>query len=154
MSFEYPLFWFADTPKKIVIPESLAIQLTNSTEISAENFFKNLFRRYQRLQRQEERERKLLRKALKSAKPSISPKPIENNDIDVDNLHPQNDTHSADLSKLNGTPTVATIVQSIEQNSYMDDEDMMNDYDESESSGANRLQLNETSSAYIYDDND
>lgn len=138
-----------------MIPESLAIQLANSSEISAENFFKNIFRRYQRLQRQEERERKLLRKALRSTKSPLQTKPIEHNDIDdgtVNALHSQNGTHSTDVSTA--TPTVATIVQTIEQNAYMDDEDMMNDYDESESSGANRLQLNETSSAYIYDDND
>lgn len=143
-----------DTPKKIVIPESLAIQLANSTEISAENFFKNLFRRYQRLQRQEERERKLLRKTLKSTEPPNPSKPIEHKDIEVAELRSQNGTHSADVPKLSSAPTAATIVQSIEQNSYMDDEDMMNDYDESESSGANRLPMNETSSAYIYDDND
>lgn len=139
-----------------MIPESLAIQLANSSEISAENFFKNIFRRYQRLQRQEERERKLLRKALKSTKLPIRAKTNDQNDIDgatMDNMQLQNGTHSADVPKSSPTPTAATIVQSIDQN-YMDDEDMLNDYDESESSGANRLQLNETSSGYIYDDND
>lgn len=139
-----------------MIPESLAIQLTNSSEISAENFFKNIFRRYQRLQRQEERERKLLRKALRSTKrPPTPTKPIDDhNDIDdgtMVGLHRRNGTQ---LPGVSGTPTAAAIVQRVEQNSYMDDEDMMNDYDESESSGANRLQLNDTSSAYIYDDND
>lgn len=141
-----------------MIPESLAIQLANSSEVSAENFFKNIFRRYQRLQRQEERERKLLRKALKSTKkPPHQPKPIDHNDIDdatMTNLQSRNGTRSTGAVKLRVPPTVDTIVQSNEQNSYMDDEDMMNDYDEGESSGANRLQMNETSSAYIYDDND
>lgn len=144
---ELNCFLFADTPKKIVIPESLAIQLANSSEISAENFFKNIFRRYQRLQRQEERERKLLRKALSSTRLPAPTKTVERSDTsDVNDTLRRNATHSPDVS--------ATIVQAIEQNAYMDDEDMSNDYDESESSGANRLQLNETSSAYIYDDND
>lgn len=138
-----------------MIPESLAVQLANSSEISAESFFKNIFRRYQRLQRQEERERKLLRKALKSTKrPPTPTKPVDHNDIDegtMNDMHRRNGTQSTDVS---ARPTVTTIVQTIEQNSYMDDEDMMNDYDQSESSGANRLQLNETSSAYIYDDTD
>lgn len=144
----------ADTPKKIVIPESLAIQLANSSEISAENFFKNIFRRYQRLQRQEERERKMLRKALKSTKSPTQPEPITHTGINEIDLHHRNSTPSTEMPKLAATQTVATsIVQTIEQHSYMDDEDMMNDYDETESSGANRLQLNETSAAYIYDDN-
>lgn len=141
-----------------MIPENLAIQLANSSEVSAENFFKNIFRRYQRLQRQEERERKLLRKALKSTKkPPLQSKSIDQNDIDdatMINLQSRNGTHATDAAKLSVPPTVVTIVQSNEQNSYMDDEDMLNDYDEGESSGANRLQMNETSSAYIYDDND
>lgn len=134
----------------------MAIQLANSTEVSAENFFKNIFRRYQRLQRQEERERKMLRKVLRSTKSPSQPKPIEPSDIydaSVNHVDQRNATQT-EMPKLSATSTAATIVQSIEQNSYMDDEDMMNDYDESESSGANRLQLNETSSAYIYDDND
>lgn len=37
----------------MVIPESLAIRLANSTEITAENFFKNIFRSYQSLQNNE-----------------------------------------------------------------------------------------------------
>lgn len=153
---DFNYFSSADTPKKIVIPESLAIQLANSSEVSAENFFKNIFRRYQRLQRQEERERKLLRKALKSTKPPIRAEANDQNDIDdasMGHIQLQNSTRSTDVPKLSAIPTTVAIVQSVDQN-YMDDEDMMNDYDESESSGANRLQLNETSSAYIYDDND
>lgn len=142
----------ADTPRKILIPESLAIQLTNSSEISADKFFRTLFRRYQKLQRQKERENRLLRKALKHSTKSPQSQPevvaVEHNDIDfvTENIvENRNETQTGDATQ-SGQPN--------EQNVYMDDEDMVNDYDESESSGANRLQFNETSSVYIYDDND
>lgn len=142
----------ADTPRKILIPESLAIQLTNSSEISADKFFRTLFRRYQKLQRQKERENGLLRKALNHSTKSPQSQPeivaVEHNDIDfvTENIvENRNETHTGDATQSG---------QSNEQNVYMDDEDMVNDYDESESSGANRLQFNETSSVYIYDDND
>lgn len=44
------LFIYTETAKKIIIPESIAIKLANSSEVSAEYFFRFIYRRHQQYQ--------------------------------------------------------------------------------------------------------
>lgn len=145
-----------DTPQKIVIPESLAIQLANSTEISAENFFKSIYRRYQRQQQQEERKRRLTKTThLPNIPDLIASKLIaQNSDNIVDYHSNRNETNLLEEDRTSTTDMADLILSAKEQNSYVDDEDMGNEYDDIESSGANRLRMNDTIVSKNYNDNE
>lgn len=148
-----------DTPLKIVIPESLAIELANSSEISAEAFYYKILNRYQRMQNHKKQGRKTSRR--KSSRKSI---PIaEGPKIIVNKL---TQPMSSESSEQN-TTTIEPLVRRSEENllrsdesldkvankeydSYMDDEDLQKEYDDTESSGFDdrllllKMKLNET----------
>lgn len=144
---------FSETAKKIIIPESIAIKLANTSEVSAEYFFRDIYRRYQQYHKQERRERQRSSKktrlhqlpsSLGSARdkkitesiPTISL--IETSTIDKDTVAPIEVT----------TQSNSFVVQTKDQVAYVDDEDLGNDL---EASGSNRIR-NETSIAYNFDD--
>lgn len=141
--------------KKIVIPESIAIQLANSSEVSAENFFRNLYEGYQRLQRQEKTENKKHNKNLNTITPLKS---LFKPQVDRTLLNEQQATPISTI----GTPkqitplpkttanNAAFVVQDKDPESYADDEDLETDYDQSEASGANRMPVNDTSIIYQF----
>lgn len=140
----------------------------NSTEISAENFFKTLYQRYQELQKTESAiETKPLETSSKKSSlmlkrlvnpvtdaPSVT-RPIVLNQFIGQVIQTENDIN---FSKFNGTsdskenleatsiPNQKTQPQPMSQQqvSYVDDEDMENDYGETEASGGNKPNWNDT----------
>lgn len=160
----------------------------NSTEISAENFFKTLYQRYQDLQKSESQMDEEQVEAMKRSSSSslmlrrlvnpvsdAPPPPFvtgpsvynqfaagaqdqTENDINYSksniNSTPR---HPIDTTQ---TPIVKPQLQSLSQQqvAYVDDEDMENDYSETEASGANKPTWNDTtillSSYSDTDDND
>lgn len=147
---------------KIVIPESLAIELANSSEISAEAFYNKILNRYQRM----EKHRKLGRKSSrrKSSRKLVTiaeePKIIVRKLIQPDDSSERNSTTSEPIVRQSEEETgkndddLDKIITK-EYDSYMDDEDLQKEYDETESSGFNdrllllKMKLNET---YNYED--
>lgn len=146
--------------KKIVIPENIAIQLANSSEVSAEHFFRDLYERYQRLQRQEKTQNKKHSKKLNAITP-LTLKSLFKPQIDSTLL---NEQHATPVSIINTTKQItplprttttannaAFLVQDHNPEAYADDEDLETDYDQSEASGANRTPVNDTSFIYQFE---
>lgn len=144
--------------KKIVIPESIAIQLANSSEVSAENFFRNLYERYQRLQRQEKTRNK---KHYKHSNTIMPLKSLFKPQVDSTLFNEQPATPvsivgtTKQITSLPRTTTIANnpafLVQDKDSEAYADDEDLETDYDQSEASGANRMPANDTSIIYQFE---
>lgn len=148
------LFIYTETAKKIIIPESIAIKLANSSEVSAEYFFRDIYRRYQQYHKQERRDRQRTskktrlhqlpsslsssreKKIIETIRPTISS--IEMSTIVKNSIAPIQMT----------TTSNSYAVQTKDQVAYVDDEDLGNDL---EASGLNRIR-NETSIAYNFDD--
>lgn len=147
-------FIYTETAKKIIIPESIAIKLANSSEVSAEYFFRDIYRRYQQYHKQERRDRQRTskktrlhqlpsslssnreKKIIETIRPTISS--IEMSTIVKNSIAPIQMT----------TTSNSYVVQTKDQVAYVDDEDLGNDL---EASGLNRIR-NETSIAYNFDD--
>lgn len=153
-----------ETAKKIVIPESIAIKLANSSEVSAEYFFHDMYRRYQQLQNKD-------RKGLKSSKRNRIHK-VPSSELAANREHKKlletirSTTSTVDISSISDRSTTipfqqqqqqqlqtttsnSYILQTKDQVAYVDDEDLENDL---EASGLNRIR-NETSIAYHFDEN-
>lgn len=145
--------------KKIVIPENIAIQLANSSEVSAANFFRNLYERYQRLQRQEKVANKKHNNNLNTITPLnllLTPQ------VDSTLLNEQQRATpvsivgtTKEITPLPRTTTTANnaafVAQDKDPEAYADDEDLETDYDQSEASGANRMPVNDTSIIYQFE---
>lgn len=146
------LFIYTGTAKKIIIPESIAIKLANSSEVSAEFFFRDIYRRYQQYHKQERRDRQRTSKKtrlhqLPSSLSSSREKKI------IETIRPTiSSIEMSTIVKNSIAPMTTTsnsyVVQTKEQVAYVDDEDLGNDL---EASGLNRIR-NETSIAYNFDD--
>lgn len=152
-----------ETAKKIIIPESIAIKLANSSEVSAEYFFRDIYRRYQQLQKQERRER--LRSSKKTRFHQL-PSSLANRErktvdaIVASTISSTIETSStvrstfvpiqhSSSSSSSSTPALNSFkMQPKDQVAYVDDEDLETDL---EASGSNRLK-NDTSIAYQLDD--
>lgn len=151
-----------ETAKKIIIPESIAIKLANSSEVSAEYFFRDIYRRYQQLQKQERRDRQRSskktrfhqlpsslanreRKTLDSIIASTISSTIETSSTVQSTFGPihQSGSGSSSTTTLNSFK-----LQTKDQAAYVDDEDLETDL---EASGSNRIR-NDTSIAYQLDD--
>ncbi|XP_055322552.1 uncharacterized protein LOC129578277 [Sitodiplosis mosellana] len=152
-----------ETAKKIVIPESIAIKLANSSEVSAEYFFRDIYRRYQQLQNKE-------RKGVKASKRNRIHK-VPNTELATNREHKKimesirstvSTVSTIDISSIGDRSTMVPfqqqqqsttsnsfIMQTKDQVAYVDDEDLENDL---EASGLNRIR-NETSIAYNFDEN-
>lgn len=148
------LFISTETAKKIIIPESIAIKLANSSEVSAEYFFRDIYRRYQQYHKQERRDRQRTskktrlhqlpsslasnreKKIIETIRPTLSS--IEMSTIVKNSIVPIQMT----------TTSNSYVVKTKDQVAYVDDEDLGNDL---EASGLNRIR-NETSIAYNFDD--
>lgn len=136
----------------------------NSTEISAEHFFKTLYQRYQEHQRSESQtEMKPL--VMSSKKSSLMLKRLVNPVTEAPPTTRPNQfnqfietENDINFSGFNGTSNPKVPVEatqnpnekpqpqpmSSQQVSYVDDEDMENDYSETEASGANKPNWNDT----------
>lgn len=143
-----------ETAKRIVIPESIAIRLANTSEVSAEFFFRDIYRRYQQLLKQERRERQ---RSSKKTRMHQAPTSLAiNRDRKlieaIRSTISTAETSSTTKSVTNLTPTTTIpnsfVVQSKDQAAYVDDEDLETDL---EASGSNRIR-NNTSIAYHFDD--
>lgn len=150
------MFISSDEPKRILIPESLAIELANSSEISAETFYRRIFRRYQQLHKQKNRQKKVGRKKYTittSSPPALSTVQIGQTEKILSAIKPTIPLIEIKVKKVKENESVSEKEETV---AYLDDEDLNNDYDDRESSGATRLLLkmkpNETSTAYEYDD--
>lgn len=144
--------------KKIVIPENIAIQLANSTEVSAENFFRNLYERYQQLQREEKQPNKKHNKLLNTIMPlkSLFKPQVDNTLVNEQRTSPVSTVGTTKqitpLSRTTATAhNPALIVQDKDSEVYADDEDLETDYDQSEASGENRMPINDTSIIYQFE---
>lgn len=145
--------WISETAKKIVIPESIAIRLANSSEVSAEYFFRDIYRRYQQLQKQERRERQRSSKKTRLHQPPTS---LVNRDRKiVESIRSTASTMETSSVARNSVAPIQTttisnsfVVQTKDQAAYVDDEDLETDL---EASGSNRIR-NDTSIAYHFDD--
>lgn len=149
-----------DTVKKIVIPESIAIKLTNSSEVSAEYFYQNIYHRFQQIQEQKKIGRRKFAGKEKIA--SLLESPIDSDHqkkiAEKDQSSSIDSTSQPRLEQSQSTTTViqddlSFEVHSKDQVAYVDDEDLGTDYDQSEASGANRLPANETSSIFRFGKN-
>lgn len=140
---------FTETAKKIVIPESIAIKLANSSEVSSEYFFRDIYRRYQQYQRQERRERvrvskkTRLHQAMAASKERKIIEPIRSTDSMLDDNLPNKST----AMPVDTTTASLYVMQTKDQVAYVDDEDLENDM---EASGLNRIRNG--SIAYNFDD--
>lgn len=153
-SFSFCCFFQTETAKKIVIPESIAIKLANSSEVSAEYFFRDIYRRYQQYQKLERKERVKTSKRMRMHKAPNAD--LTNRDkiimesirstISTMDISP---TERSTTIPLQTTTSNSFIMQTKDQVAYVDDEDLENDL---EASGSNRIR-NETSIAYNFDDN-
>lgn len=150
--FLHICFEILETAKKIIIPESIAIKLANSSEVSAEYFFRDIYRRYQQLQKQERRERQRLTK-----KQRIHQSPTSlaiNRDRKLIETIIMSTTETSSIGRSSTIPTPTTtipssfVLQAKDQVAYVDDEDLETDL---EASGSNRIR-NDTSIAYQFDD--
>lgn len=171
---------FPDVTKTIVIPENIAIQLANSSEVSGEYFFRNIYRRYQQLQKQKEPvttgdEVKLKAKSLKALRKYYIPpyKQIvsdsESESVSGGQSQSQNQnqveqsfsttiTSEKQIIALPYSSTTAAYIDSAyaartkdqAAAAYVDDEDLDPDYDQSEASGANRIRQNDTSNIFEF----
>ncbi|XP_031617712.1 uncharacterized protein LOC116337369 [Contarinia nasturtii] len=143
-----------ETAKKIVIPESIAIKLANTSEVSAEYFFRDIYRRYQMYQKQERRDRQKLPKRMRVKKPPNTELVSIRDQKIIDSIRstiPTNEMSSiarSTANPLDSTPSSNSKHSIIEEQSYADDEDLENGL---EASGLNRIR-NETSNAYNLDD--
>lgn len=147
----------AETAKKIVIPESIAIRLANSSEVSAEYFFRDIYRRYQQYQKQERRERQRLSKKVRLHQAPTSLVTANRERIAVELIHSNVSTIKANsIPRIKSTalPIQTTtisnsfVVQTKDHVAYVDDEDLESDL---EASGSNRIR-NETSISYHFSD--
>lgn len=143
------------SPSKVVIPESLAIQLANSSQLSAEAFYNKIYRRYQQTEKQTKHMRKSSRKSShRISSPQMSELKANASQIDG-HLDERNITMTTDELDAMGDGLDELEVNVIkmpnrEYDSYMDDEDVERAYDDAESSGffdRARLKVNDT-----YDD--
>lgn len=144
---------FTETAKKIIIPESIAIKLANSSEVSAEFFFRDIYRRYQQYQRLERKERQRVSKKMRVHKaPSSEIAAIKEQKIIASIRSTISTIEDSSIARSTIVPmqytTNSFIVQTKDQVAYVDDEDLENDL---EASGLNRIR-NETSIAYNFDD--
>lgn len=147
---------FSETAKKIIIPESIAIKLANTSEVSAEYFFRDIYRRYQQYHKQERRERQRSSKKtrlhqLPSSLGSGRDKKIAESIPTISFIETSTIDKSSDRSIAPIEVTTLSnsfVVQTKDQVAYVDDEDLGNDL---EASGSNRIR-NETSIAYNFDD--
>lgn len=145
-----------ETAKKIIIPESIAIKLANSSEVSAEYFFRDIYRRYQQLQKQERREQR--QRSSKKTRFHQLPSSLANRERKTADslLIPSTISSTIETSStvrstfvpMQSTTTTAFKMQTKDQVAYVDDEDLETDL---EASGSNRIR-NETSIAYQLDD--
>lgn len=154
----YPFNSPLDSIKKIIIPENIAIQLANSSEVSAENFFRNLYERYQRLQRQEKTQNKKQNKNLNTITPlkSLFKAQVGSTVLNEQLATPVSTVGTTkQITPLPRATTTANnpafIVQEKDPEAYADDEDLETDYDQSEASGANRMPVNDTSIIYQFE---
>lgn len=150
------LFFFQiETAKKIVIPESIAIKLANSSEVSAEYFFRDIYRRYQQYQKQERKDRVKTSKRMRMHKApntdlatNREKKIMESIRSTISTIDISSNGRSTAVP-LQTTTSNSFIMQTKDQVAYVDDEDLENDL---EASGLNRIR-NETSIAYNFDEN-
>lgn len=145
--------------ERIVISENVAIRLMNSTEISAENFFSAILKRYreeqERLRQQTATNGQMVHtsSSLSTVSAHLA---IAMNEYEG----PPKETSRMGASRSDDfiapTSTSVTPTESSQPNamSYMDDEDMVNDYDNTEGS-ASRPMWNDTAAAFaILNEND
>lgn len=142
-----------DTTNKIIIPENIAIQLANSSEVSAEYFFQDLYRRYQQYHQQEQNEVQTIRQKGRSGKGAKYNRRMQKQtQKQRDKAHePLPTIPSTETSTINRKTTNSPIMLQTKDQAYIDDEDLDNDYDQSEASGANRIRINDTSVVYNFD---
>lgn len=125
--------------------------MANSSEVSAEYFFRDIYRRYQQLQKQERRERQKLPKRMRIHKPPNSELVAIREQKMIDSI--RSTVSTIEYSSIAAIPMQSTRSSNskqniIEEQSYADDEDLENDL---EASGLNRIR-NETSNAYNLDE--
>lgn len=147
----------AETAKKIIIPESIAIKLANSSEVSAEYFFRDIYRRYQQLQK-DERRRERQRSSKKNRFHQLPSSLANRERKTVDSVVPQSTISStietssmirSTFVPIQSTTAVNTfIMKTKDQVAYVDDEDLTTDL---EASGSNRIR-NDTLITYQLDD--
>lgn len=122
---------FTDTTNKIVIPENIAIQLANSSEVSIEHFFPDIYRRYQQYQQEQNAVQTSVRQKGRSGKGAKYNRRLHN---------PQKQRNkNTESIKVSTTEPNQPMFQPVskEQLPFVDDEDAENDYDQSEASGTN-----------------
>lgn len=150
-----------------MIPEKIAIRLINSTDITAEKFFNAVLKRYRDEQRRLREARRMQGKNIPT-KANVLVLPTEAIAPTINNAAKRRDSgnsatkqHSNGNDGRNADAIVSTITSTAttdayQQNAlaYMDDEDMVNDYDNSEGSAARPL-WNDTAAAFaILNEND
>lgn len=128
--------------------------MANSSEVSAEFFFRDIYQRYQQYQRQDRKDRRLSKKQRIHKAPSSELSALKERTI-IETIRstitPTEDSSLArSTTNLIQSTTNSFIVQSRDQVAYVDDEDLENDL-ELEASGLNRIK-NETSITYNFDD--
>lgn len=161
--FNFYSFFFTlktETAKKIVIPESIAIKLANSSEVPVEYFFRDIYRRYQQSLKQERKERIKTSKRMRMHKAPNTELANTNREKKMESM--RSTISTIDMSSNGRSTTIPSqsttsnsfIMQTKDQVAYVDDEDLENDL---EASGLNRSysnsNRNESSIAYNFDDN-
>lgn len=154
--------YITETAKKIIIPESIAIKLANTSEVSAEYFFRDIYRRYQQYQKQERKERqKGLKRMRIHNKPSNADLLTIREQTIIESIRSTVSTmETSSIVKNTDIPTQLTTRKSLlnslklrtkDQAAFVDDEDLENDL---EASGLNRIKndTSDTSNAFNFDD--
>lgn len=131
----------------------------NSTEITAENFFNALLKRFREDQKRLREQKEMPNGSIGQTPKRVSLLPFQSGSaIDAENQRKDSSQIATSTSRDVNTPSSTSIspIDSNQQNalSYVDDEDMVNDYDNVDGSGTRPL-WNDTAATFaILNDND